>query len=63
MRREEFLKADNILNKFWTEAVGKKGYKKEDWQLIQTLLWAIPNCEEHRCTPTCTVCEQNRGIH
>ena len=54
MKREEILKAENILNKLWTFAVGKKGYNKKDWQLIQTALWAVPDCECGYCTD-CTM--------
>jgi len=41
MTHEEFRELDNLLNKFWTDAVGREGYNKPGWVKLQSGLWRL----------------------
>jgi hypothetical protein len=41
--RKQKIEADLQLQRLWTQYAKTPGYKKEDWKLLQRLIWDIGN--------------------
>ena len=45
MKKSDRRKADLLLHKFWTAAVGTKGYVKKEWQLLERAVNEVEDLE------------------
>jgi hypothetical protein len=49
VKRSERKEAEYFFLKLWNEAVGKPGYKKEDWLQGVRAIWTNPEEDEKDC--------------